>query len=385
MVQFEFFCPVRLVVGKGSVRKLPSVLMENWRADKILVITDAGIREAGLLDRLLSVMGENFVIEVYDDVPPDTSLVVVNRGAELYKSFGAKTVVALGGGSVLDTAKGVCMVVSSGVSDISELQGVDVFNKRTVPFVAIPTTCGTGSEVTKVAVIEDREKGIKLAFASQAVFPDVAILDGDFVETLPAKILAATAMDALTHAVESYTSVNKNPVADALGLVAVKLIFENVVKALGGNEKARMELLVASTLAGMAFSNSMVGMVHAVSHAIGGVAGVPHGVANAILLPHVIRFNSERSSQVKELYGQIYRYLLLSKAEIVGKNLADAVDALLSQLSSLSGLPIRLRDVGVIEEQFGEIARLSLLDGSCVFNPVSFEEDDVLSVLRRAY
>ncbi len=385
MVQFEFFCPVRLVVGKGSVRKLPSVLMENWRADKILVITDAGIREAGLLDRLLSVMGKDFAVEVYDDVPPDTSLVVVNRGAELYKSFGAKVVVALGGGSVLDTAKGVCMVVSSGVSDISELQGVDVFNKRTVPFVAIPTTCGTGSEVTKVAVIEDREKGIKLAFASQAVFPDVAILDGDFVETLPAKILAATAMDALTHAVESYTSVNKNPVADALGLVAVKLIFENVVKALGGNEKARMELLVASTLAGMAFSNSMVGTVHAVSHAIGGVAGVPHGVANAILLPHVIRFNSERSSQVKELYGQIYRYLLLSKAEIVGKNLADAVDALLSQLSSLSGLPIRLRDVGVIEEQFGEIARLSLLDGSCVFNPVSFEEDDVLSVLRRAY
>lgn len=349
------------------------------------MVTDSGLRAAGLLDKLLDLFGEGFEVEVYDSVPPDSSLDVVNEVASLFKEKGSEVIVALGGGSVLDTAKGACMVVSTEDGDIAKVQGVDVVKKRVVPFVAIPTTCGTGSEVTKAAVIEDRKAGRKLAFASSAIYPDVAVLDPVFVETLPAKLVAATSMDALTHAVEAYTCVNKNCIADSLALVAVRLIFANVLRAVEGDSEAKFNLLVAASIAGMAFSNAMVGMVHAVAHAVGSVAGVPHGVANAVLLPHVIRFNQQRCEKTKKLYDELFRFLLLFDPGVVGKSFYDAVNSLLIELHNKCGLPVRLQDAGVKEEQFEEIANQALLDGSGVFNPVAFEKEDVLAILREAF
>ena len=379
-MHFEFFCPVRLIVGDNALEKLPYML-ESMGVSKPLLVTDRGIKDAGLatkVERLLT------SYEVFYDVPPDSSLDVVMRLYSSYNSSSCNGLVALGGGSVIDTAKGLSLVISAGGGDISKLQGVDVVKKRTVPFAVVPTTCGTGSEVSRVAVIEDRKSSRKLAFASDAVFPDVVFLDPVAVETLPLRLVASTSMDALTHAIEAYTCIQKNPVSDAFALSAIKEIFKNAPIA-KDDKKARFRLLVASTLAGVAFSNSMVGMVHSISHAIGGVEGVPHGVANAIMLPHVMRFNAGKSKEVAGLYREIFSYLALFVGDVAGKTLVDAVDSLMGRLEKEAGLPRRLRDVGVKRGDFDRIAKQAVLDGSAVFNPVSFEEDDVKALLEEAF
>ncbi len=383
-MEFEFYCPVKIVVGRSAADKLSYILGEHLGVKRALLITDRGIEQAGLL-KLFQELVRDVSFEVFSEVPPDSSLEVVNNAYDTFRSRGCDGLVALGGGSVLDTAKGVCLLASSGAGDVSSIQGVDTVRDRVVPFVAVPTTCGTGSEVSRVAVIEDRASGKKLAFASDAIFPHVAVVDGRFVDTLPPSLLAATSMDALTHAIEAYTCLQKNPISDGFALVALRIIVSQIFRALEGDEEARLLMLVASTVAGLAFSNSMVGMVHAIAHGVGGVAGVAHGVANAILLPHVMRFNSSKSDRMAELYNELFRYAVLFIPDVAGKNLISLVEHLLGRLSELAGIPVRLRDAGVRREQFSEIASRAVLDGASVFNPVSFDEEDVLRILEEAY
>lgn len=386
MEHFEFYSPVKIIAGKYALNKLCFVLQESLGVKKPILVTDAGLKTAGVVEKVEKLLRRTYSdLEVFYEVPPDSSLKVVMDIYRLFVAAGCDGVVALGGGSVIDTAKGLVLVVSAEGKDISDLQGVDVIRKRSVPFVVIPTTCGTGSEVSRVAVIEDRERNKKLAFASDALFPDATFLDRDAIETLPGNLVAATSMDALTHAIEAYVSVQKNPVSDAFALTAAKEIFLNAVDGAKGDVNAKCKLLVASTCAGMAFSNSMVGMVHSVSHAVGGVAGVPHGVANAILLPHVMRFNMGRDERTAFLYGEMFRYLMIFSHAVAGKNLVDAVECLMDTLHKIASLPRRLRDVGVDKEQFEEIAKQAVLDGSAVFNPVAFEEEDVMAVLEEAF
>ena len=244
--------------------------------------------------------------EVFDQVPPDSSMDVVNEVARLYTERGCDGFVAIGGGSVIDTTKGAAASLACEGVDFATLQGSEILKADLPPLIAVPTTAGTGSEVTLVAVVADTHKHAKLSFTSYKLVPHAAILDPALTSSLPPKLTATTGMDALTHAVEAYTSIQKNPVSDAFAVKAIELIAENLPVACreGANVDARTSLALGSLLAGAAFSNAMVGIVHALGHSLGGLCHIPHGQAMMMLLPHCVRFNLDRGIHAG-LYGEL--------------------------------------------------------------------------------
>ena len=280
---YEFICPVKILSGLKALSNLPYELT-MLGAKRPLIVTDKGVVGAGLLKLVKEAFSESDIEAgiVFDETPPDSGSAVVNKVAKLFKDNKCDSFVAVGGGSVIDTAKCANMIVVEGTSDLMKFQGVDRLEKDMKPFIAIPTTAGTGSEVTSAAVIYDEASHTKMAFTSSKLFPNAAILDPRMTMTMPPKISAATGMDALTHAAEAYYCLAKNPVSDGYAIAAIRLIFEYLLKSVKepNNKEARLAMLNAATLAGMAFSNSLVGVVHGIAHATGGVARVPHGVAN---------------------------------------------------------------------------------------------------------
>ena len=388
---YEFFNPVKILSGRQALDNIPYEL-ETLGCRRPIVITDKGIVEAGLIKILLdSWAGSDLVVgALYDETPPDSSNVVVNQVAEIYRSSGCDSIVAVGGGSVLDTAKGVNIVITEETDDLMKFVGAERLRKRMRPFIAVPTTSGTGSEVTMVAVIANEEKKCKMAFTSYTLFPDVAVLDPRMTMTVPPQITAATGMDAMTHAVEAFSCLQKNPLSDGYAFKAVDLIRQYLVRAVenGKDEEARMGMANASLLAGCAFSNSMVGIVHAIGHACGGVCGVPHGVAMAMLLPWGMEYNMKHCA----VY---YAELLLALAgpdvyvrtapEQRALEAVKTVRQLNSTLNRLSGMPVTLKEAGVKREQFEQIARTAQDDGSLMFNREEAGFEDILKILEAAY
>jgi alcohol dehydrogenase len=274
------------------------------------------------------------------------------------------------------------------VDDLLTLQGVDRITAKLLPFIAIPTTAGTGSEVTAVAVIYNEKTEAKMAFMSNKLFPDAAIIDPVMTLTLPAKITAATGMDALTHAVEAYYCLQKNPVSDAFSAAAIPMICENLPLAVNepGNEAARLAMANAALLAGIAFSNSMVGIVHGLAHATGAVAHVPHGTANSILLPFGMEYNlakvPEHLAELAPLLGETD---LSGSIQEVAARAPNRVRDLTTKLHELCGLPVKLGDAGVERDQLERIARLSIDDGTVTYNPDDMTFEDALGVLKKAF
>jgi alcohol dehydrogenase len=359
---------------------------------KPLVITDRGIKEAGLLDILLKAL-RSFSIEpcvIYDSVPSDSSTETVAEIAELFKSNNCDCFIALGGGSVIDTAKGTNILVSTGVKNLSEIMGVDRISHILKPLIVIPTTSGTGSEATLVAVISDKASGYKLPFVSYQLVPTLAILDPRFTVSLPRKLTAATGIDALVHAIEAYTCLQKNPISDSLAWKSIEIIakYLPVVLDSPGDNFARLAMANASLMAGMAFSNSMVGAVHAIGHALGAVAHVHHGTAMAILLPWVMEANLSK-------VGQFYAELLLPMAgehvyfktdeQDRAKVFVQVIREFLQQIHDKSGLPLRLRDVRVEKQVFEQVAQKAINDGSMSTNPVDFSAEQVIEILQKSY
>ena len=300
-VYYEFCCRVKTVSGHGVLEKIPEIL-GDLGARLPLIITDKGVFEAGLIDVVVSVMKDRVPYlrisggSVETGVPPDSDLTVVNRLAGVYREKGCDAIIAVGGGSVLDTAKGVNIVVSENASDLMAFTGAGALKRPLKPLIAIPTTSGTGSEVTLVAVIADHEKKRKMLFTSYFLLPDVALLDSRMTLGLPPAITSATAMDALSHAVEAYTCLAKNPMSDAFARAAMELMRDNLFKVMDhpDDKGGRLSLAVAANLAGVAFSNAMVGMVHTLGHSVGAVCRVPHGMCMAILLPYGLEYNLTR-------------------------------------------------------------------------------------------
>jgi alcohol dehydrogenase len=313
----------------------------------------------------------------------------VNELVALYRDKGCDSIVAVGGGSPIDTAKGVNILVSEEADDLMAFQGVDRLTRPPRPLVVVPTTAGTGSEATAAAVITNEAQGIKAPFMDYRLYPQVAILDPVMTLTLPPRITAATGMDALTHAVEAYYCLGKNPVSDAFAVAAVELLVDRLVSAVqdGSDADDRLALMNAALLAGIAFSNSMVGVVHSLAHACGGVAHVPHGVANSILLPYGMENNLERAGgSIAELAPLLGADLGPEASERQWAEAAiDAVRELRERLSDLAGLPLRLRDAGVGEDQLEAIARAAIDDGAVTYNPEEVTYEDALAILRQAH
>lgn len=389
---FEFFCPVKIVAGAAALEHVPYELA-SIGATKPLVITDKGVRAAGLVDVVLGAM-LNAAIEyppVYDDVPPDSSTDVVADIARVYRSRGCDSLIALGGGSVIDTAKAVNVLVSEGGDDLHAYSGTGVVKRRLRPLFVLPTTSGTGSEATSVAVIRDSKTGAKLPFMSPFLMPDAAVLDPRLTLGLPPFFTAATGMDAMTHAVESYLCLAKNPLSDAYATGAIRKISENLVPLLDDlkNPTRRLEVAVGATMAGIAFSNSMVGLVHSLGHSVGALCHVPHGVCMSVFLPYVLEYNLDTR---RDAIGELL--LPLAGAEVYASTRAsERASAAIQHLRGMrdalhqkAGLPRTLSETGkVTREQLADIAKLTIDDGTLIMNPREVRYEDALAVLTRAF
>lgn len=392
MNYFEFQNSAKLLSGERALEHIPYELTVRG-CRRPMLLSDRVLEKFGAVQTVVDALhnGEAEPAGSFLDIPADSSVAVVNQAAVRFRALNCDSLIAVGGGSVLDTAKGVSMLISHGVDDLIELMGCEAMNRgEHVPFVAIPTTAGTGSEATLVAVIKNPEQQVKMEFISHFLLPDVAVLDPRMTATLPPKTTASTGMDALCHAVEAYTCLQRNPVSDGYAVSALELIRENLPVCVtnGKNLEARMAMANAAYLAGASFSNSMVGMVHAIGHALGGVCHVPHGDAMTILLPHCMEYNLDT---VGNLYGKLFLHLAGYEAFIAADR-ADyprlairTIRDMTARFHDLCGLPVALSQCGVSKADFPAVARTALNDGAIIVNPKQVDYDDVIRILEAAY
>ncbi len=396
---YEFFCPVKTVAGHQALETIPQ-LLNHLGAQRPMIITDRGVVAAGLLDIVNAAITPDIGIgAVEDDVPPDSDRKAVNRIAGVYRENNCDAIIAVGGGSVMDTAKGVNIVVSENADDLMQFSGAGTLKQPLKPLVAIPTTAGTGSEVTLVAVIADHDSNQKMLFTSYFLLPDVAVLDPRMTLTLPPAITAATGMDALTHAVEAYTCLAKNPLSDAHALLAIELIGQNLLNVIDepDNADGRLALAVGANLAGVAFSNSMVGMVHSLGHSVGGVCGVPHGSCMAILLPYGLEYNMHKNGHLTaELLLPLAGALVYARtpAHLRAQQTVAVIRQLNQRLhQETDGRHARFfkeitgsdGSARVPMEKLEAIAEKAMGDGSIFYNPEELDHDDLVMVMTHAW
>ncbi|MFW9996837.1 MAG: iron-containing alcohol dehydrogenase [Candidatus Odinarchaeota archaeon] len=389
---YEFYNPVKILSGKKALDNLPHEL-GKLGAKKPLIVTDQGVNKAGLIKHVRHAFdGTDTIIgAIYDQVPSDSSKNTVNELVQVYRANQCDSIIAVGGGSVIDTAKGLNILVTEDADDLMKFQGVDYLEKPMKPFIVVPTTAGTGSEVTGVAVIADPGRNnLKMGFASRTLLPDVAVIDPRMTVTLPPRLTAATGIDALAHAMEGYICLQKNPLSDAYAWAAIKLISDHLVKVVknGNDENGRLALANAACMAGVTVSNSIAGIVHSLGHATGGICGIPHGDTINIFLPHGLEYNMSRSRDlIAELLLPLAGPEIYSQTPLVkrAEKTVEFIRELQDELYKLTKLPRTLKEAGVPKEQFEKIARMAIDDGSVAFNPVELEYSDALRILNKAY
>lgn len=379
----DFSMRTRVMGSAGLVRELGDQV-SRIGGTKAFVVSDRTLEKLGLVGRAKDSLtaGGVAVAGEFLDVPPNSDVSVVERAAAAASGAGGNVLVAIGGGSVIDTAKGMNMVLSKGGA-LMDYQGLGLINEPLGKLVAVPTTAGTGSEVTNMAVIKDQAARVKYSFTSPYLGPDLAVLDPEMTLGLPPGLTASTGMDALTHAVEAYISLSANPVSDALALYAVKVINEWLPEATheGFNVEARYWMLIGSNLAGAAFSNALVGCVHAMAHALGGLFDVPHGLANSILLAPGLEYNLDfAAARIADL-APSFGVRPAGPAEETARAVIEAVRSLAKEC----GLPARLRDAGVREDGLAEAAEAAAMDGAIFTNPRPATAEELLVMFRKTF
>ena len=364
--------------------------MSKEGAKRVFVVTDRVIRETGLVDRVVAGVedGGLEVAGVFDDVPQDSSTDVCDRCGEEARAAGADSFLAVGGGSVMDTAKIADALFTHG-GTAAESEGFYLMPRADdgmgaplpiAPLACIPTTCGTGSEASMGAVVKDHERKVKLEIADFPLFPRLAILDPECTRTLPPHIAASTGMDAMTHAIEGYVGLDWSPYQDGRSLVALRLIRENLERCVQApDDEVRGNMLVAASLA----ITLNLGSTHSMSHPCGAHFGVPHGVANAINLPHVIRFNAEGGADIAARYRDLCGLLDLETGGS-GPAVGDALASHVEGMTERMGLPSRLSQVGVPEEGIPDLVEGAMGDGLSLLNPREPTEEDYEQLYRRA-
>ncbi|HPC04127.1 MAG TPA: iron-containing alcohol dehydrogenase [Syntrophales bacterium] len=386
---YQFYCPVKILSGDNALGYIPFE-MTLLGVSRAMVVTDRGVAGAGLLSFLEAAFADSDrrIGHVFDEVPVDSSNRVANGLADLFRERKCDCFIAVGGGSAIDTAKGAAIVLSGETNDLLDLQGAERIRKDLTPLIVVPTTAGTGSEATRVAVIFNEENNVKMSFVSDKLYPRVAVLDPRMTLTMPPRITASTGMDALTHAVEAYLSVQKNPLSDAFALLAVDLVRRFLVRAAedGRDREARFAMANAALFGGIAFSNSMVGVVHALAHAAGAVGHVPHGTANALLLPWGMEHNLGVSAKpMAELSFHLGGASGFLDPREQAESAISLVRNLLLKLNRVSGIPLRLRDAGVGEDLLPAIAQTAINDGTILYNPGEVTYEDALGILQKAF
>lgn len=383
---YDYFVPNVNFFGRGSV----SVTGERCKilgGKKVLIVTDSFLRNlpGGPVEKVVtSLEKEGIEATFYDGVEPNPKDTNVADGLKIYQEEKCDMIVTVGGGSAHDCGKGIGIAATHEGDLYEDYAGIEKLTNPLPPLVCVNTTAGTGSEVTRHCVITHTEKKIKYVIVSWRNTPLVSINDPELMTGKPAALTAATGMDALTHAVESYVSLGANPVTDASAIQAIKLISNNLRQAVanGQNMEARENMAHASLLAGMAFNNAGLGYVHAMAHQLGGLYDMPHGVANAILLPHVEEYNLisnlQKFADIAVFMGE----------NIDGLSVREAADKAIHAIQKLSqdvGIPTNLRDLGVKEEDFEQMAKMALEDGNAISNPIQGRAEDIVKIFQAAY
>jgi len=381
-MQFQFLLPTKIVMEPG-LRQRTGEYLTGLGLRHVLLVTDPGVKNAGLLDSIYASLEQAGIrYDEIADVKPNPRSEDVNRAAVLYRGKGIDGVLAVGGGSAMDAAKAISVLLTH-EGRVEDYEGAFTLKGQVLPIVAIPTTAGTGSEVTFFSVITDTRRQFKMSLLDYRIGPVLALLDSDITATLPPHIAAATGMDALTHAIEAYTGKPANPISDGLALHAIRLIAQHLKPAVQepDNREAREQMLIASLIAGMAFGNADIASVHCISEAIGGMYDTPHGVGNAIFLPFVFSHNRD---------ADLRRHADVAYALGIDPNLSAvaAAEAAVEQLFRMNrelGIP-RFADVaGVREEDFLTIAQKSKSNISDASNIKDMSVESYLDVIRAAY
>ncbi len=384
-MQFEFGIPSQVSFGAGSVKKIGEVL-KGIQAKKVLCVYDQGVKQAGIVDNVLAYLKESNIEAVeFSKVVPNPPDTILEEGANLAKKEEVDAIVAVGGGSPIDAAKAINILVTN-PGPIHQYEGVNLVTNPTKPLIAIPTTAGTGSEVTGVTVITDTTGDKKMVIAGRHCGADVALLDPELTVALPPAVTAATGMDALTHAIESYVSKFSSVPTEVNALKAIELIANNLEEAYnnGSNIEARTNMLLGSLLAGYAFNSSFLGLVHGIAHPLSVYCGLPHGIANASTLPYVMAFNAEEPS-VQKRFKDI---AIAMGIDVAGLSNAEASNKTIEAIKVLSekvNIPT-LSEAGVQREQFEVLAEATLKEEiSIVANPKAVTKEDVLAILDIAF
>jgi alcohol dehydrogenase class IV len=382
---FVFNTVKTIICAPGAIQRLGQLSAERI-GKRVLVVTDKGIVKAGILDQALDALrAEAIAHAVYDEVVADPPEAVVHEATRLAIAHQVEGVIGIGGGSSLDVAKLVA-VLALGREVLADIYGVGNAKGPRLPLLLVPTTAGTGSEVTPISIVttgESEKKGV----VSPVILPDIALLDPDLTLGLPPHVTAATGIDAMVHAIEAFTSAspNNNPVSRALAKEALRLLGANITTAVksGKDQKARADMLLGSLLAGQAFANSPVAAVHALAYPVGGHYHVPHGLSNALVLPYVLRFNAPAAADAyAELAPLVFPDLTGGGTQIIAARFADR----LGDLSASLGLEQKLRDVGIEEDALPMLARDAMKQTRLlVNNPRPVHEADALAIYRAAF
>ncbi len=386
---YQFQHPTKMIYGEGLASDFSHEL-EGLNAKKYFMVSDHVINDLGLLKEIKEGIAEGgiSITDQFLDVPQDASIEAVETISKQATETGAEGLIAVGGGSVIDATKAANFTFSHGGDFIEDYSGAGILTEPLKPFVVIPTTAGTGSESTLAAIIYDAKNKVKLAFSDSYLLPDLAVLDPMMTKSLPPGLTASTGMDALTHAVESYVGIDTSPHSEALAVAAIELILKNLVRSTenGDDLEARGAMLIASNMAGTSFSHSMVGCVHSMAHTTGGLFRVPHGIANAIFLPHGMEYNFE---ECKERYAKLAYFMGEDVSGLsvddAAKKAIEAVRNLTKKLNKASGIPINLKDAGVPEEKLNEIAEGAVEDGTSIYNIREVVAEEILVHVKNAY
>ncbi|MDK0720576.1 iron-containing alcohol dehydrogenase [Clostridium perfringens] len=379
----RFTLPRDIYHGKDSLEVLKS--LEGKKA--FIVIGGGSMKRFGFLDKVLSYLKEaNMETKVFEGVEPDPSVETVMKGAKEMEEFNPDWIVSIGGGSPIDAAK--AMWIFYEYPDFTFEKAIVPFGlpklRRKAKFVAIPSTSGTATEVTAFSVITDYKAKIKYPLADFEITPDIAIVDPSLAETMPEKLVAYTGMDALTHAIEAYTASLRSNFTDPLALKAIEMVNMHLVNSYKGDMEARGEMHEAQCLAGMAFSNALLGIVHSMAHKVGAVFHIPHGCANAIFLPYVIKYNRKAC---EDRYANIARHIgLKGESE---RELTDALIDLINKFNKELNIPSSMKEYGIEEDDFKAnlkfIAHNAVLDPCTGSNPREIDDETMEKLYTCAY
>jgi len=374
----KFLVP-EFIIGNDCY-EMVDIYVETFLGRRVMIVTDPGVIEAGWADEVikrLKIAGVEYTI--FSDLTPNPKDYEVMKGVEIFNSEGCDMIIAVGGGSPMDCAKGIG-ISSTNMMHVLEFEGVDQVPQPAPPLICIPTTAGTAADISQFAIITDSDRKVKIAIVSKTVIPDISLISAKTTTTMSDELTAATGIDALVHAFEAYVSNASSPITDLNAIRAIDLVFKNLLKAIENplDLTYRNNMMLASTLAGMAFSNASLGIVHAMAHSLGGFMDLPHGECNALLLENAVEFNYESSAEKYNIIGRTIG-IRSEKNDEIKHELIDRI----RDLRKSVGITQRLSDMGVKKDDIGKLAGFAIEDPCVVTNPVMPEISDLEKIYEK--